>query len=120
MSCDRPENQLNEQSDELNHDQNHGQNDTLPVTEATTPTCVPVFNCIVYVNYGDDSVHARVANLAGLSCDANNERDALGKLIPLFKTMLKEFTEGGIEVPWIDPVPEAAPGEQVRLIPVHL
>ncbi len=108
MSCDRPENQLNQQDD------------ALPITEATSPACVPVFNCLVHVNYGDNSVHARVANLAGLSCDANNERDALGKLIPLFKTMLKEFTDGGIEVPWVDPIPEAESGEQVRLIPVHL
>ena len=108
MSCDRPENQLNK------HD------DSLPVAENTSPACVPVFNCIVYVRYEDGSVSAKVANLAGLSCTAANERDALGKIIPLFKTMLKEFTDGEMDVPWIDPGPDPESAEQVRFIPVHL
>lgn len=85
------------------------------------PADVPVFNCLVYVAAGPDGgVQARVGNLAGLSVEAANEREALAKIIPAFKQQLGELMQSGTPIPWIDPPLDPDPAEQTRFIPIHL
>jgi hypothetical protein len=82
---------------------------------------VPTFGCVVFVAAREGGgVRARVANLGGLDCEAESERAALAKLIPAFKQRVGEILARGEPVPWIEPVPEPAPGEQRRFVPVHL
>ena len=82
---------------------------------------VPVFNCIVYVSPATSGgVQAHVANLAGLEVSAASEREALGKLVAAFKARVAELMQQQAEIPWIEPPPPPGPGEQERLIPVHL
>ncbi len=93
----------------------------LDVSAASTPLEVPVFNCLVYVSRKvEGGVRARVANLAGLRCEAGSEREALATIVPAFKQRVAELTAGGIPIPWIDPPEAADPDEQTRFIPVHL
>lgn len=85
------------------------------------PVDVPVFSCIAYVSKNPTGgVHIRVANLAGLECDAASEREALSKLVPQFKQRVVELTASKTPIPWMEPPSPQADGEQVRLIPVHL
>ncbi|HUG66272.1 MAG TPA: hypothetical protein VMM76_00895 [Pirellulaceae bacterium] len=85
------------------------------------PVEVPVFSCIAYLSKNPaGGVHARVANLAGLECDAANEREALSKLVPAFKQCVAALTASKTPIPWIEPPSTKAADEQVRLIPVHL
>jgi hypothetical protein len=85
------------------------------------PTSVPVFTCLVYLSHEPSGgVRARAANLADLEYTAASEREALAKLIPAFKQRVGEFLGNGATIPWIEPTPPAAPGEQVRFVPVHL
>jgi hypothetical protein len=83
---------------------------------------VPTFGCVVYVaaRDGGGGVRARVANLSGLECEGDGERAALAKLIPAFKQRISELLAKGAPIPWIEPVPEPAAGEQRRFVPVHL
>ena len=102
-------------SSKPHHDGSLNQQDPLKPIE------IPVFSCVVYVskNAAGD-VHARVANLAGLECDAASEREALSKLVPAFKQFVSELTASKSPIPWIEPPSPRADDEQVRLIPVHL
>ena len=85
------------------------------------PTDVPVFNCIVYISLNSDgSVRARVANLPGLECTAESERDALSKIVPAFKQRVGELIRSETPIPWIEPPTPAESEEQTRHIPVHL
>jgi hypothetical protein len=87
---------------------------------------VPTFRCIVYVGKVDGGgTRVHVANLADASgnmieASGASEREALGKIIPLFKKTVTEFHQGDTEIPWIDPVPDPSSGEQKRFVPVHL
>jgi len=84
-------------------------------------TTVPVFNCIVHVSRNEDGgVGARVANLPNIACTATSERDALARIVKEFKQAVKQFSEQGVPIPWIDPPSQKEPNEQSRLIPVHL
>lgn len=97
------------------HDNSSNQEDPLKPVE------VPVFSCIAYLSQKQASgVHARVANLAGLECDAASEREALSKLVPQFKQRVAELTASKKPIPWIEPPSPKQDDEQVRLIPVHL
>ena len=85
------------------------------------PISVPTFPCIVYVaERAGGGVHARVANLAGIEVDAENERAALSQIVPEFKRQVSEMVAVGNTVPWVDPPTEPEPNEQKRFIPVHL
>jgi hypothetical protein len=85
------------------------------------PVQVPVFSCVAYLfKNPSGGVHARVANLAGLECDAGSEREALSKLVPAFKQRVTELTASNTPIPWIEPPSAKTEHEQVRLIPVHL
>ncbi|MEO8494071.1 MAG: hypothetical protein ABI614_03305 [Planctomycetota bacterium] len=85
------------------------------------PVEVPVFSCVVYVaKNASGGVHARVANLAGLECDAGSEREALSKLVPAFKQRMTELAASNTPIPWIEPPSPKRVDEQVRLVPVHL
>ncbi len=85
------------------------------------PVEVPVFSCIAYLSKTPaGGVHARVANLAGLECDAGTEREALSKIVPAFKQRVAELMASKTPIPWIEPPAAKADDEQVRLIPVHL
>lgn len=85
------------------------------------PVDVPVFSCVAYVSKRPTGgVHVRVANLAGLECDAASEREALSKLVPRFKQRVAELTASKSPIPWIEPPSPQASDEQIRLIPVHL
>ncbi len=82
---------------------------------------VPVFSCIVYVSHlSTGGVHARIANLDGFECDAANEREALSRIVPIFKQRVAELTASQATIPWIEPPRARADNEQERLIPVHL
>lgn len=84
-------------------------------------TAVPVFNCIVHVSRNEDGgVSARVANLLNIACSASSERDALSRIVKEFKQAVKQFSEQGGPIPWVDPPSPKEPHEQSRLIPVHL
>ena len=97
------------------HDGTSNQQDPLKPVE------VPVFSCIAYLSKKPaGGVHARVANLAGLECDAISEREALSKLVPQFKQRVAELTASKAPIPWIEPPSVKTEHEQVRLIPVHL
>ncbi|MFK7769585.1 MAG: hypothetical protein AB8B55_20405 [Mariniblastus sp.] len=90
------------------------------VTGDARPT-VPVFTCNVYVRRNeDDSVVARVANLAGIEASGASERDALSKVTREFKSRVFKMIEDQQTVPWIEPLPSPLDNEQVRSIPVHL
>lgn len=93
----------------------------LDVSSASTPLEVPVFNCLVYVApRATGGVRARVANLAGLDCEAASEREALAKIVPAFKQRVAELTASGTDIPWIEPPLPVGADEQTRFIPVHL
>jgi hypothetical protein len=93
----------------------------LSISSDSPAVSVPTFACIVYVAAGSDGgVCARVANLAGIEVEAENERVALGKIVPEFKRMVGERLASGKPIAWIDPVPAPEPNEQKRFIPVHL
>lgn len=96
-------------------------NGALNRPDPLKPIDVPVFSCVVYVaKNASGGVHARVANLAELACDAASEREALSKLVPAFKQRMAELTASNTPIPWIEPPSPKADDEQVRLIPVHL
>ncbi|TWT54752.1 hypothetical protein Pla22_24040 [Rubripirellula amarantea] len=81
----------------------------------------PAFGCIVYVRALDGGkVAARVMNLDGFEVEASNEREAMSKLVPLFRTRVKEMHESGEEIPWIESYRAPDEGEVKRFLPVHL
>ena len=81
---------------------------------------VPVFNCVVHLTTdGQGQVFAKAANLAGVECHGIHQRDAISKLVPLFKARVAELHNSGEPIPWID-VETPTPETQVLLIPVHL
>lgn len=81
----------------------------------------PAFGCIVYVRSLEGGrVSARVMNLAGFEIDAENERSAMSKLVPLFRTRVKELHESGEEIPWIETYDAPGQDEVKRFLPVHL
>ncbi len=81
----------------------------------------PVFNCIVHVlRDSSGNVCARVANLPNIVCTASTERVVLTKIVSEFKQVVKELSEKGSAIPWIDPPSSKGPNEQTRFIPVHL
>jgi hypothetical protein len=92
----------------------------LNVNSDSDPIGVPVFNCVVYVSCSEAGVQARVANLDGLQFRAANERAALAQIVPAFKQRVAELLQAGEPIPWVDPIPPLQPGEEQRLIPVHL
>tara|TARA_R110002049_G_scaffold4601_5_gene32737 strand:+ start:1030858 stop:1031166 length:309 start_codon:yes stop_codon:yes gene_type:complete len=93
----------------------------LSISSDSPPAAVPTFPCIVYVtNLSTGGVHARVANLAGIDAEAENEREALGKIVPEFKRQVGQLVANGDPVPWIDPPAKPGPDEQKRFVPVHL
>lgn len=82
---------------------------------------VPTFSCIAYVSRNPSGgVSARTANLEGIECTGATEREALGKLVEVFKEEVRYHHQAGHEVPWIDPPVDMEPDEQRRIIPVHL
>lgn len=92
-----------------------------PLSLGPVSSNIPVFNCIVHVlRDSDGTVSARVANLPGIVCRASTERDVLSKIVKEFKQMVKELSEKGSAIPWIDPPSSKGPNEQTRFIPVHL
>ena len=81
---------------------------------------VPTFTCLVYVTETDSSVSARVANLELPTCEGSSEREVLSKIIPLFKQRVQELLTSNQSIEWIDPPAALEPGEQKRIVPVHL
>lgn len=63
---------------------------------------------------------ARVANLPGIECEVANEREALAVIVPRFKQRVSELLASETPIPWNDPPASLEPGEQKRIIPVHL
>lgn len=101
---------------------NHGpdSDQPKPLAQGTVPADVPVFNCIVYVHPTPNGVHLRVANLAGIECEANNEREGLAKIVRQFKEQTSRLLSENETIHWSDPIPEPRSDEQTRFIPVHL
>lgn len=93
----------------------------LPLDEASKRADVPTFRCLVYLARTESGgVKARVANLPGIECRVANEREALAAIVPLFKQRIIEWLASETPIPWIEPSEPLAPGEQKRMIPVHL
>jgi hypothetical protein len=93
---------------------------SLEITEGGKQS-VPVFTCIVYLRREDDgTVSGRVANLAEITASAASERELLSKLTREFKSCVRNLTEAGQVIPWIEPVQPRLENEQLRAIPVHL
>ena len=90
------------------------------LSDQVAPISVPTFACIVYVSNSNAGVRARVANLAGIECEAASEREALGKIVPAFKQRVAQLTKDETPIPWIEPPSPIEPDEQKRFIPVHL
>ncbi len=88
----------------------------------TTPPDVPVFNCVVIVTPRDAEglVSARAAELAGMEGRGKSEREALSQVVAQFKDFVSRRYAAGDEIPWLQPPLTAQPGEQQRLIAVHL
>ncbi len=84
------------------------------------PLDVPTFPCIVYVRKVDGGLIARVANLKGIEIRGSSERELLQKIVPEFKRQVALWRQREEEIPWVDPIPEPAPEETRRFIPVHL
>ena len=107
---------------QVNVDPDQNPQGEIPIASSDVPT----FRCIVYVGKVDGgATRAHVANLVGadgsvIEALGSSEREALGKIIPLFKKIVTDFHQGGTEIPWIDPVPDPLSGEQKRFVPVHL
>ena len=97
-------------------------NDPKPsVSLSTVPANIPVFNCIVLVQRDSSgTVTGRVANLPDLVCTAATERDLLAKVVKEFKHRLKQLTDEGVAIPWVEPPTLKETNEQTRMIPVHL
>lgn len=83
---------------------------------------VPVFDCRVILTPGEEpgTLSGRVVNLAGLTATGQSERAILQKLVTLFKTAVKGYSDRGEPIPWIETPPQLQPGEMQRWIPVHL
>ena len=92
-----------------------------------TPQDVPAFPCVVYLGREGGSVIGRVVNLDtgdesadALKVSAASERDVLSKLVPRFKQHVAKLHASGETIPWLDSLPELAPDEVKRFIPIHL
>ncbi len=83
------------------------------------PADVPTFGCVVYVSRTESGVLAQVMNLEGIQSTGASERDALSKLVPVFKQRVGELVQNGDTIPWVDP-PALKDGQQKRFIPIHL
>ena len=83
---------------------------------------VPVFNCIVLVSPkgADGKVRARVANLPEIAVEGASEREVLQRLVADFKRIVGERHAAGQAIAWQEPPHSPQPGEQQRLIAVHL
>ena len=83
---------------------------------------VPVFNCVVNINPrgADGLVQARVANLPDIATEGASEREVLQRLVADFKRFVSERHAAGQAIEWQDPPLQPEPGEQQRLIAVHL
>lgn len=83
---------------------------------------VPVFNCRVIVSPSDAAgqVTACAAELEGLSAQGASEREALQKLVAVFKSRLTELVATKQEIPWVRPGMSAAAGQRELFIAVHL
>lgn len=86
------------------------------------PADVPVFNCIVIVSPRDAEglVLARAAELAGMEGRGKSEREALSQVVAQFKDFVSRHYAAGDEIPWLKPPLAPQPGDQQRLIAVHL
>jgi hypothetical protein len=81
---------------------------------------VPVFNCVVHITTDDNGlVFANVANLSGIQCQGNSQRDALSKIVPLFKQRVGALHRSGEAIPWIE-TETPSKGTQELHVPVHL
>ncbi len=83
---------------------------------------VPVFNCIININPrgADGLVQARVANLPELTAEGASEREVLQRLVADFKRIVSERHAAGQPIDWQDPPLPPEPGEQQRLVAIHL
>ena len=95
--------------------------DSMPkIRPISPPLEVPVFNIVIYVSRIDGKVKARVANLPDLVFTAGSEPVVLKQTISEVKNRLGQWHKDQCKIPWVDPVPPAANGEQERFVPVHL
>lgn len=83
---------------------------------------VPVYNCVVIVSPRDEAgvVRARCATVAGIDATGRSEREALSQVVAAFKATIARHLAAELPIPWIDPPSQPGPGEQQRLIAVHL
>lgn len=94
-----------------------------PIRPLGPAESIPVYNCHVLVGPAPadaSQVRARVANLEGIEVLAESERSALRQVVAAFKSQLTELAEKDQPIPWREPPLAIQPGEQARLIAVHL
>ena len=91
-----------------------------PPTVRTTP--VPVYNCPAYISPPDASgrVNVRCATLPDVTAFGSNQREALGRLVHLFKQTVIGYRAAELEIPFRNPPLAAEPGESSVYIAVHL
>jgi hypothetical protein len=92
----------------------------LSPTVRVTP--VPVYNCPAYISRPDASgqVNVRCATLPEVTAFGTNQREALGRLVLLFKQTVVGYRTAGLEIPWQEPPLSAEAGESSVYIAVHL
>lgn len=83
---------------------------------------VPVYNCPAYIAPPDaeGKIYVRCATLPDVTAFGSNQREALSRLVNLFKQTIAGYRAAEIEIPWQEPPLEAKPGEQSVFIAVHL
>lgn len=96
--------------------------DAPRVKKLGPPSEVPVFNCVALVSPrgSDGIVHARAANVSDLRTSGATEREALQHLVGAFKIIVAQSLAEGRPVPLLSHPHSPEPGEQQRLIAVHL
>jgi hypothetical protein len=99
---------------------------TEPSSDETPPTvratAVPVYNCPAFISPPDASgqVNVRCATLPDVTAFGSNQREALGRLVQLFKQTVIGYRSAELEIPFRDPPLAAEPGETSVYIAVHL
>ena len=94
----------------------------LPLVSQSDCNPVPVFNCHVLLkkNEATGRLHARLANLDGITAEGTSERDVLTAISRKFKAAMQEYHQAKKEIPWVEPARTPESGEFERFLPVHL
>ena len=93
-----------------------------PAASSARTAPIPVYNCPAYLSPPDANgqILARCATLPDVTARGANQREALARLVELFKQTLVGYRAAELEIPFCDPPVSPAPGEKAVYIAVHL